>query len=281
MPRVFRFANGGRSPLLDNMISVKAMSHGLLLLLAVAGAARGLADTRIGNGGSWDKVSSTHFIVMHRGDEKLAQMVSERAEAYYGEIAADLGYTRYQNFWVWDKRVKILIYPTAEEFATACKAPAWAAGRASADRREIASYRQSGESFLGTLLPHEMSHLILGDFVGHDRVPLWLTEGFAQWEQSRHADSPAVSPGHPVPLKILMAMDIRKDRDPQRVALFYHQAASVVGYLIRIHGGERFGLFCRGLRDGKSCEAALAAAYPDDFPSLEALEQKWLETLIP
>lgn len=243
---------------------------GLFLALGLAGHA---ADT---NG--WQETRSTHFIVRHTGDEPLARGVAERAEAYYSSIAADLGYTRYQKFWLWDNRVKILIYPTAQAFATACNAPAWAAGRASHERHEIATYRQSGPPFLADLLPHELSHLVLGDFIGRERIPLWLSEGFAQWEESRDHTPPNPSC---LPLRFtlheLMAADIRTDPDTTRVALFYTQSASLVGFLIRSHGGEAFGAFCRALRDGKPVEAALITAYPGAYPSLDVLEQKWLK----
>lgn len=226
---------------------------------------------------SWRKVSSPHFIVMYTGDEALAKTVAERAESYYTAIATDLGYTRFKNFWLWDNRVKILIYPTAESFAEACNAPVWAAGRASAQRHEIASYRQSGEGFLSDLLPHELSHLILSDFIGEPRVPLWLTEGFAQWEQGGRKP-PAAGRLMPrrFPLKDLTAMDIRRDNDRDRVIIFYAQSASVVGFLINTYGGDAFGVFCRALRDGKDLAAALVAAYPNDAPSLEILEKKWI-----
>jgi len=226
---------------------------------------------------SWQKVSSTHFIVLHIGDEPLAKTVSERAESYYSTIATDLGYTRYQNFWLWDNRVKILIYPTAAAFSEACDAPAWAAGRASPQRHEIASYRQSGEGFLSDLLPHELAHLILSDFIGESRVPLWLTEGFSEWEQSgRKPPAAGGLMSRRFLLKTLFSMDIRRDTDRERVSLFYAQSSSVVGFLIKTYGGDSFGSFCRALRDGKDLAAALAAAYPHDAPSLDTLEQKWL-----
>ena len=224
----------------------------------------------------WQKVTSTHFVVLHRDDEAQARTVSERAESYYSTIAADLGYTRYQNFWLWDNRVKILIYPTAGEFTTACNAPAWAVGRANYDAHEIASFRQSGDSFLASLLPHEMAHLILADFIGRHHVPLWLTEGFAGWEEYRSRRLPPPAPGaRQYALKDLIAIDIRTETDGSRVAVYYSQCASLVGFLISAHGGDAFGAFCRGLRDGKSCEAALAAAYPGDLVSLETLEKRW------
>lgn len=225
---------------------------------------------------SWQKISSPHFIVLHTGDESLARTVADRAESYYATIAADLGYTRYRNFWLWDNRVKILIYPTAAAFSEACNAPAWAAGRASAQRHEIASFRQSGEGFLSSLLPHELSHLILADFIGEARVPLWLTEGFAGWEQGgRTAPTAGSALPHRFPLKELTTLDIRRESDRSRVALFYAQSASVVGFMIKTYGGEAFGAFCRALRDGKDLGEALAAAYPHDIPSTDVLEQKW------
>lgn len=223
-------------------------------------------------------VKSSHFLVMHHDDEAFAQSVSDKAEVYYTDIAADLGFTRYQNFWVWDNRVRILIYPTAGIFAEACQAPVWAVGRASYARHEIASYRQSGAAFLTSLLPHELSHLILSDFMGKEQVPLWLTEGFAQWEQ-KGRKVPGFAKGQGFRLKDLIVTDIRQDPDQKRVAIFYAQSASLVGYMINTYGGTAFGDFCKALRDGKAVDAALAAAYSSDLHSLDVLEQKWLKSL--
>jgi len=242
----------------------------VLLLLPLIAPAASTQD--------WQVVKSSHFLVMHRGDEVFAKSVSDKAEAYYSAISADLGFTRYQNFWVWDNRVKILIYPTAGIFAAACQAPEWANGRASSSRHEIASYQQSGPGFLSSLLPHEMSHLILADYIGQVRVPLWLTEGFAQWEQEGRK-SGGFTPGQGFRLKDLMVADIRQDSDHQRVAVFYAQSASVVGFMITAYGGAAFGAFCKALRDGKTVDAALAIVYAADIPSVEILEQQWLKSL--
>jgi len=241
-----------------------------LILLPFTGSAASTQD--------WQVVRSSHFLVMHTGNEAMAGSVSEKAEAYYTTIAADLGYTRYQNFWVWDNRVKILIYPTVQAFATACQAPAWAVGRANYERHEIASYRQSGEGFLSVLLPHELSHLILSDCIGTTHVPLWLTEGFAQWEQEgRKTNAPTRE--NWLKISALVTADIRQDTDRDRVALFYVQSASLVGYMIKSYGGEAFGNFCKALRDGKTVNSALATTYPGDIPSLDTLEQKWLNSI--
>jgi hypothetical protein len=225
----------------------------------------------------WQVLKSSHFLVMHRADEEFAKRVLDKAESSYTVISSDLGFTRYQNFWVWDNRVKILIYPTAAEFVAACKAPVWALGQASYARHEIACYQQSGPGFLNSLLPHELSHLILADYVGVDRVPLWLAEGFAQWEQEGRSSSGG-RPEKWIRLADLLEMDIRRNASPQQVALFYAQSASVVGFMISSYGGAAFGKFCKALRDGKTVEAALVVAYAGDIPTVERLEEKWAES---
>jgi hypothetical protein len=53
----------------------------------------------------------------------------------------------------------------------------------------------------------------------------------------------------------------------------------VVGFLIAAFGGERFGRFCRALRDGKIMDKALETAYADQVPSLARLEASWIKYL--
>lgn len=224
----------------------------------------------------WRTLKAEHFVVLHAGDNAFAEAVARKAESCYASIAADLGYTRYHNFWRWDNRVKIILHATAADFMAATQAPAWATGRASHARHEIASFQQSGDAFLSTVLPHEIAHLIMADFIGADRLPLWLTEGFAQWEQEHSGGAVAAGGGGWLPLADLMVLDIRKRHDTAWVGLFYRQSASVVGFMIATGGGERFGLFCRALRDGRTCDEALAKAYADLFPDTAALQREWL-----
>jgi hypothetical protein len=229
---------------------------------------------------NWQIEKSKHFLVYYTVDAVEAKEVLIRAERYYDAIAADLGFTRYGGFWLWDRRVKILIYPTAESFAIACHAPAWAAGRADVRLREIAGYHQGGKGFMEGVLPHEMAHLILNDFVGSDRLPLWVAEGFAQWEQygrDPHFFGRETQGMNRLPFEEWTRFDVRREPDRDMAARYYRQSASVVGFLIATFGGERFGRFCRALRDGKVMEKALESAYPDHVPGLAQLEAAWVK----
>ena len=225
---------------------------------------------------AWKIVKGKHFVVRHTGSDSDAEALAAEAERCYRDIAADLGYTRFDGYWLWDKRVAIMIYSNAQAFAEACDAPAWAAGRANYERREIATYAGSGRAFSTNVLPHEIAHLVLSDVVGGRRLPLWIQEGVAQWEQGRAA-VPARRLPEPMPLAELAAADVRQAADPRFVTRFYMQAASVVGFLVSVYGGERFGNFCRSLRDGKTVEDAFAEAYNGQLKTLGDLERAWAQ----
>ena len=251
------------------------MRHGVLASLILSVGAPLYAD--------WDEYKSRHFIVRHRGDKVFARDVARQAEGYYKRILKDIGYTRHGDYWLWDRRVKIVVYPSRKGFADSTGAPDWAGGRASHARREIATYRDS-RNFLGALLPHELTHMVFIEFVGFgSQAPLWLHEGVAQWEEddTRKALDLQLAKlaerRQLLSLTALTAMDVRTVKSRGLAEVFYAQAASLVGFLINEYGASRFGKFCRALRDGKAFDEALRFIYSRQFRNIEQLEARWLE----
>lgn len=251
------------------------MKWGLLILLFII-SSPALAQ-------EWSVEKSDHFLVHHQDDSALAQEVKKESERYYRRIAEEIGFRRYSNFWTWDNRCKIFIYPTKASFIDATGQPQWSAGCADYAKRSISTYRDS-EDFLKSLLPHEMTHLIFRDFVGFKgEIPLWLDEGLAQFmeiekrEANRATVKKIVEEGRHIPIPTLTRMDVRGSDNTALVALFYAQASLLVGYLIEDFGADRFTDFCRQLRDGKSIDEALRFAYPGNFRSVEDLDQSWVE----
>jgi len=247
-------------------------------LLAVLVA---LAVTARGGEAGWQVLKSKHFLVYHKGDLEFARSVSRSAETYYRKIAHDLGFQRFDNFWLWDDRASIYIYPTAEAFRSEKAAPKWASGKANYERREISTFRGSPE-FLDSVLPHELTHLIFRDNVGFaGKTPLWLDEGTAQWEektgreQAKLAARAYMKQGVFFPLSELTRMDIGKDTHSAIAQVFYTQARSLVDYLVEEHGRDRFRRFCGQLREGKSLDDALRFTYPDRMRNIQELEKKW------
>lgn len=259
---------------------------------------------------SWIEIRSDHFIIYYLDKEhqNFAEEIAKKAEEYYNLVAAGLGYVRYSNFWKWENRVKIFIYPNHEEYLKATNKPQWSHGMADYVRKEILSYFW-GSGFLDSLLPHEIGHLVFRDFVGFkSEVPLWLDEGVAQWQEkgSRAKRQLLLKEFFHKNLLLsvddLMSLDIRNVKEQERiyirsinlkdnkhnflflsgnklVELYYLQAFSLVGFLIEQHTGESFAVFCRQLRDGKTVAEALKFAYPSKMRSIEELEQSWKEYL--
>ena len=260
------------------------------------------------NPGDWLEKKSEHFVVYFNQDEGFAQTVLDGAEKDYRNIAYDLGYARYSEFWTWDKRVKIYIYPDRPSFLKATGQPTWSEGMADYKNKQVISYVWS-KGFIESLLPHEIAHLVFRDFVGFQgEIPLWLDEGVAQWEEeAKRKDMKNLIQRNFQQDNLLLVSDIMKlnidhlkdkqgiliratrtkdDKDGviflsanNLIDIYYLQSVSLVGYLIEKFGSNAFSGFCRELRDGKSVEEALKTAYPLHIRNIREFEDGWREYL--
>lgn len=269
---------------------------------------------------SWQELKSDHFILFHTSAamlpksedsssspievDKFCQEVLRKSEVYYERIAEDLGYQRSSEFWTWDKRVKIYIYPDHAAFVKGSNHPEWAAGMADYNTKTIMSYFGSLE-FTDAVLPHEIAHLIFRDFVGFKgEIPLWLDEGVAQWtEEKKRQEIKKMVKGilfkdglltmddmMKLPIATMKGGDnvyIRPTRTRSGekgvlfltgnnlVTLYYVEAVSLVGFLIEKFGKNDFTGFCRALRDGKNLEEGLIAVYGTHIRNLNDFDDQW------
>ncbi len=238
---------------------------------------------------SWKEEKGVHFIVFYSSHEssEWARSILRAAETYYRRIADNINYSRYRNFWTWDERVNIVIYENKETFLLRTNQPKWSKGSAFRDdtllkTKMIVSYKQE-KGFLDGILPHEISHLILGDFIGlTNPIPVWFNEGVAQLQEFRKRSivkpfmKRMVELNKQIPLTVLMDTDVRTMTDPQQVALFYGQSLSLVDFLLAEYGSSKFGKLCVCFRDEKNMKEALRKTYLFDFQSLADLEKKWI-----
>ena len=251
----------------------------------------------------WEELKGEHFIVYFIRNEKFAKEVLDKAEVYYRNIATDLGYPRYSEFWLWEKRVKIYIFLDHASYLKATGQPDWTHGMADYTNKQIISYVW-GKDFTVSLLPHEIAHLIFRDFVGFKgEIPLWLDEGVAQWAEEAKRKyfkmliKKSFNENLLLSLNEMMKLDIKrlkdgrvyirsavtKDEEPSvlftdregLINAYYLQAVSLVGFLIEKYGADRFAHFCRQLRDGKALNEALKFAYPMFIRSISELETEW------
>lgn len=252
----------------------------------------------------WRNVRTSHFVVFYAAvkrnyeaprasarleqEEMFANAVGRQAELCYDRIADDLGYRRLSNFWTWDQRARIYVYPGSISLMRAAGRPSWSRGAADCSKRAVFCWHCDEEELLDEILPHELGHLIFQDFIGFETaVPLWLHEGVAQLQERagarrRTARQKALEilwGNRLLPVKDLTAIDgesLRKEMSTRSVWEFYIQALSLVDFLIKKGGKGNFERFCRQLRDGKDLDEALRFAYPSSIRSTEELGKKWV-----
>lgn len=253
----------------------------------MAGQARAIDDSFEPPG--WLKFQGDHFVVLcpTSGDEDAAHALLNHAEEYYHDIADDIGYSRYQSFWTWNNRVKIILFETQESYVRQTGQPPWSQGFASIyselfKSRIIVTYRDQ-PNFLEVILPHEITHLIMHDFIGFDRpIPRFFDEGVAQLEQKddslSHMDIMAklIVGGKIIPLQDLLAYDLVAHRnDAESVSIFYVESLYIVDFLVKTYGKDAFKEMCRHLRDGDNFEGALKSSYYPTIDSMQTLQEKW------
>jgi hypothetical protein len=249
----------------------------------------------------WQEEKGTHFIVYYKDTEKdkneeqkdppktFAGSILRKAEQRYKDSARDLGYQRASNFWTWDSRAKIYVYPTHDDYVKSTGHPKWTKGFARYDKKEVVGCRDNDREFLDAILPHEIGHLIFRDFIGFKSdVPLWLDEGVAQWQEedkreiARKTARVLLDGGQLMSITSLVSIKDstvlkEKIKDKKAITEFYVQSVSLIDFLFSKYGKDRFTAFCRGLRDGKTLEESLRSAYPSSISSLEDLEKEWIK----
>lgn len=265
-----------------NSFLYKSTAAGLCFIFALGVAGLLRADE------AWQEIKDKHFVVYyHSEDLAAAQTTLREAERYYKKVGDRIGYSRYRDFWTWDERVKIILFSDQNEFMRRTGQPVWSSAYVDRDRylfqsRSIVTYKQENDFYTG-ILPHEISHLILKDFMGAVPIAMWFEEGVAQLEEAPKS-GPAnaimrkmVRKNTFIPLRELMRMDVRLEKEKSKVVVFYAESLTIIEFLIKNYGGNAFSRLCQNLRDGKSFDEALRLSYTNTIDSLDELQEKWVK----
>jgi hypothetical protein len=231
----------------------------------------------------WQVIKSTHFNIFYKNaPEDVLNELTQKAEECYDSIGDEFGFNRF-DFWTWDKRAKIYLYDSKEEYVKATQSLNWSGGQVIVGMKLIQSY-VGALDFMRNVLPHELTHIIFLEMVGFNNpaVPLWLQEGVATYQEKRLDLSRVdlvskINDGSYLDLKALNNFQL-KTADNVKVWMFYVEAYSLVKYLITKFGKDAFVDFCRNLRDNKNLTVALSKTY--SFTSLDDFEVSWKQYIL-
>jgi hypothetical protein len=233
----------------------------------------------------WEVLKSNSFIVYYRSSvpEDFVKTVLDSAQENFRRVVENLGAASYKS-WNQNNRASIYIYADQEDYIHSGNQASWSHGSAMEGSKVIKTF-PSDEGFFDTLLPHELGHIILREYLGPDAdIPLWFNEGVAMnQEKAKRLSSnkivqEAIAKGQYIPLTQLTDMRLYKDSDKEKVKIFYAESASIVFFMVNQLGENRFYKLCRELKERTRFVDALSKVYVQ-FNGLDGLNKKWMDYL--
>jgi hypothetical protein len=233
------------------------------------------------NGDSYCSTETDNFKI-YAHSEEICASVAEGIEATYEKIIEDLRYTIKPT-----KKIKIYIFKDKEEYRYKIRQPMWSVGRVIYNRNSFYSYE--GVNLEG-LIPHEITHLLLYNFMERQYEPVsmrWLTEGLAMYEESKIVQSSLVAilrgkiellkKGRQFSMQDLIMAEVLKTRNAELINLWYAQSFSMIEFMVTRLGKEKFNEFCLNVKEYNDVEKALRNTYGDKFNTLDDFQKQWMK----
>ncbi|MCF6157532.1 MAG: hypothetical protein E3K32_02940 [wastewater metagenome] len=240
--------------------------------------------------GKFQEVRTEHFIFRYN-EEKDGILVSyalDALERAYHAIGSDLDYFP-------EEPVLVEVFPDAESFctiSTLTREEIETSGTVAIclfNRVIITSPRLQprGYQWLDTLA-HEYVHYVIMKKT-YNRVPIWLHEGIAKYEEKRWLESGP--PQLPVSLESLLAEAVEKDyfitfdqmhpslaklERKEDTALAFAEVFTVIDYLFKEGGYPLLAALFDAIKSGKSTEDAVQSVTGTPF---DEFEKKWVQDL--
>lgn len=222
----------------------------------------------------WKVRKSPHFIIYYQEVPYgyISQLINS-AEGYYHSIIERLGFVRF-DFWTWENRAKIYLYPDKQEYQKMVKLFPQAEAVVHIKSRVIKTYVDE-ENFFDSILPHELGHIIFREFVGRNvKLPLWLDEGVACFQEESYLKKRLSLVKNMLKNNEFISLESLtfSQYNTFSARLFYAESAGVVYFLIEGSGRDKFLEFCRFIRDKKDWLKALKKVY--GLENLKELEKR-------
>jgi hypothetical protein len=229
----------------------------------------------------WQTHETPNFRIYHC-DPALAQRAAEVAESV--RTAQAKRWSSPATRATWTPRCDLYLYPSSRDYARATGQPENSPGISTMANNGVRvlsrrmNLRADNPQLLTTILPHEVTHIVLADLFVAQQIPRWADEGLAvlaeplreQHLRAAELQGP-LEAGRVFDLTQLMAMDYPEAKD---WSLYYAQSVSLTRYLVEQGPPERFIRFVRdSQRSGP--EAALHNVYQID--GLPVLRDRWLD----
>jgi hypothetical protein len=227
----------------------------------------------------WQTLSEDQVVVhWYAGDQAFGKSAADVANGAIDTASQLLGVTL-------DKPVDLFVYNTEDDMRSAI----------SPDRENVAGEAhpdidtmyvwipsdQGAETFAGTLIRHELTHLVFHRAVDnpYNGVPRWLDEGTAVYLSEGYTSYWQGFVNDAVANKTLIPLDGLSGLFPSVQSEFYlayGEAVAAVDFFIRTYGDQTFWNLVKSYANGVSDDEAFSAATGSD---VEAFNSAWFQSL--
>lgn len=179
------------------------------------------------------------------------------------------------------KRLFLMLFRTRNNFTKYTARPEWS--QAATDVKSRSIYLMEGYSFKPVFI-HELTHIYFDGFFIPSEPPLWLSEGYAVYNQSKaqskeengwiYSNLLILSKRNYINFTEFNNTTSLENYSPEEVELWYTQSYSIVKYLIE-KDKDSFYQFSKNLKENMPIGKALYRAYGMPLNTLKALEYAW------
>ena len=233
----------------------------------------------------WKILETDNFIIYYR-NSVFAKEAAKVIEKVFKQVVEELDL---KNVSWRNSKCRIFLFDNNDTWTKFKKSTGlvteWAAAFAVPGEREIYGNASQGKRLLQSTLPHELTHLIHGEYLdGRSIAPLWLSEGLAVHHQfdtklmyykivQKYIDE-----GSSIPLEKLTSLKKYPQTD---VHYFYAASMTFVEFIIEQYGSDVFTRLNRYVKQRRGSEiefkkicSRFLKARPED------IEKKWKEFVI-
>jgi hypothetical protein len=234
----------------------------------------------------WQRAESANLRVHHRQSRERAEQIVRAIEN--ARTAAIMKWAG-ESLGSWSPLCDVYLHATAADYASSTGKGEASPGHATyqlqngAVIRRRLDLRADDPNLLTGLIPHETTHLVLGDLFADAPLPRWADEGMAVLAEPRSQVERYAKTLHRCRAQgelVHLVQLLQRSDYPEAAGItaFYVESVSVVDFLVELRGPKVFVQFLKDAQRGK-LEAALQKHY--ECRTVAELEGRWLRHLFP
>ncbi|MDO8445644.1 MAG: peptidase MA family metallohydrolase [Deltaproteobacteria bacterium] len=222
--------------------------------------------------GSFINKEGSHFNVRYEGGESdvVGHLVAIILEEAYQKIGSDLGFYP-------DHSITTILY-SAEQFRDVTRAPSWSGAIYDGKIRIPVGGVRERSDVLEKVIFHEYTHAVVHR-MGGGKVPTWLNEGIAQYEEGQLSEREdgfryLATSLSLVPLSYLEGSFMGLTQEQAVIA--YTEGLSAVKYIMDEYGVGMLSRLISSYKDGKGSEAAIKDTFQMTY---KEFQESWIRSL--